>query len=287
MTGRSLIVTLNLFLSTHHSVGSRDWTQQAEKITAVHSLKKWQTTGSPLDGSVHKPIEAAAHSTGHVPTALPASAAMYQHVMMWLFYCAQIHRTLFHHHAALLILPRLFWGWSFLPGPHGHRGWEAAHPGRSWHLVVCRLDPAHHWRPDAQRLQQLVHILLSVAAECDWGHFSGRSYQLNTTSSGGLASSRCCGCESVMIWSWLVLRGFSSSAVRHRSPGTSWGLLQGSHGSGEKWGLIWFFLIQSTWNFPLWECMTMTNSVPASSRAAVLCFHFTHVAQFLWSGPNT
>ncbi|MED6279025.1 hypothetical protein CHARACLAT_030231 [Characodon lateralis] len=50
-----------------------------------------------------------------------------------------------------------------LPGPHGHSSGEAAHPGRPGNLVVRGPDPAYYRRADAQRLQQLVHLLLRTA----------------------------------------------------------------------------------------------------------------------------
>lgn len=72
----------------------------------------------------------------------------------------QVHGALLHHHAALLLLPGLLRGRPLLPGPHGDGGGEAADPGGSGHLVVRGPHPAHHWGADAQRLQQLVHLLL-------------------------------------------------------------------------------------------------------------------------------
>ncbi|KAG7489270.1 TM2 domain-containing protein 2 [Solea senegalensis] len=77
----------------------------------------------------------------------------------------QIHRTLFHHHTAVLLLPGLLRCRPLLPGSHRHRRREAAHSGGFGDLVVRGSDPAHHWRPDAQRLQQLVHVLLRPTAE--------------------------------------------------------------------------------------------------------------------------
>ncbi len=102
---------------------------------------------------------------------IPISFQLTLNVLLYLFLLvfAQIHRTLFHHHTAVLLLPGLFWGRSFLPGPHRHCCGEAAHPGRPGNLVVCGLDPAHNWWPDAQWLQQLVHLLLRPTTECDWG----------------------------------------------------------------------------------------------------------------------
>lgn len=72
----------------------------------------------------------------------------------------QVHWTLFHYHTAVFLLPGLFWSGSLLPGPHWHCCWQTANAGWSWNLVVCWLDPAHHWWAYAQRLQQLVHLLL-------------------------------------------------------------------------------------------------------------------------------
>ncbi|XP_064896897.1 TM2 domain-containing protein 2 isoform X3 [Columba livia] len=74
--------------------------------------------------------------------------------------CVKVHGALFHHHAALLLLPGLLRRGSVLPGPHGHGRGEAADPGRAGDLVVCGSDPAHHRRADAQRRQQLVHRVL-------------------------------------------------------------------------------------------------------------------------------
>lgn len=81
----------------------------------------------------------------------------------------QIHWTLLYHHSAVLFLPGLFWSWSLLPWPHRHCSGEAAHFGRTGNLVVCRLDPANHRWPDAQRLQQLVHLLLRRTAKGGMG----------------------------------------------------------------------------------------------------------------------
>lgn len=110
---------------------------------------------------------------------------------------AQIHWTLFYHHAAVLLLPGLFWGRSFLPGPHWHCCWEASYPRRPWNLVVCGLDPAHHWQPNAQRLQQLVYLLLSSTAECDWElcPILCRYYLLNIENSRELATT--------CLWYWV------------------------------------------------------------------------------------
>ncbi|XP_032568304.1 TM2 domain-containing protein 2 isoform X2 [Chiroxiphia lanceolata] len=74
--------------------------------------------------------------------------------------CVKVHRSLLHHHAALLLLPGLLRRGSVLPGPHRHGRGEAADPGGPGHLVVCGSDPAHHRRADAQRWQQLVHCVL-------------------------------------------------------------------------------------------------------------------------------
>uniref|UniRef100_A0A3Q2UQI7 TM2 domain containing 2 n=1 Tax=Fundulus heteroclitus TaxID=8078 RepID=A0A3Q2UQI7_FUNHE len=86
--------------------------------------------------------------------------------LLWRFWprpLPEIHGTLLHHHAAVLLLPGMFRRRPLLPGPHGHGGGEAAHPGGPGNLVVRGPDPAHHRRPDAQRLQQLVHLLLRTA----------------------------------------------------------------------------------------------------------------------------
>ncbi|MEQ2183213.1 hypothetical protein GOODEAATRI_030390, partial [Goodea atripinnis] len=71
-----------------------------------------------------------------------------------------IHRTLLHHHTAVLLLPGMLRRRPLLPGPHGHSSGEAAHPRRPGNLVVRGPDPAYYRRADAQRLQQLVHLLL-------------------------------------------------------------------------------------------------------------------------------
>lgn len=118
---------------------------------------------------------------------------------------AQILRTLLHHHAVVLLLPGLFWGRSFLPGPHRHSCREAAHLGRPGNLVVCGLDLAYYWRPDAQWLQQLVHLLLRLTAEYYWELWPVLSAQI-----WGMTSA----CNGYEWYLWLVRRGF---------PGTSWG----------------------------------------------------------------
>lgn len=51
----------------------------------------------------------------------------------------------------------------------------------------------------------------------------------------GIGFSRRRGCESVMIWSWFVLRGFCSSAVRSGVQGPPTGLLRKM-----RTNLIWF-----------------------------------------------
>ncbi|KAL2296356.1 hypothetical protein Nmel_018660 [Mimus melanotis] len=63
---------------------------------------------------------------------------------------SQVHRTLLHHHSALLLLPGLLRSGSVLPGPHRHCRGEAADAGGPGHLVVCGSDPADHRRADAQ-----------------------------------------------------------------------------------------------------------------------------------------
>lgn len=94
----------------------------------------------------------------------------------------QIHRTLLHHHAAVLLLPGLLRRRPLLPGPHRHGCGEAAHSGRPGNLVVRGPDLAHYRRSDAQRLQQLVHLLLRRAASaCRWE----RSVRALSEASGG------------------------------------------------------------------------------------------------------
>lgn len=81
----------------------------------------------------------------------------------------QVHGALLHHHAALLLLPGLLRGRPLLSGPHGDGGGQAAHPGGPGHLVVRGPHPAHHREPDAERLQQLVHLLLTRGGAGDPG----------------------------------------------------------------------------------------------------------------------
>lgn len=195
-------MTLNLFLSTHHlaeQIGGRDHRC---------SLKKWQTTSSPLDGSVHKRTDRpCVHSVWRMIVSL----------------CADTPDTISSPRCSTpsssVVLGSIVSAWATRAPLSGNCSpWEVSASGGLWTWSCSSLAAwcpaitatgAHTTECGSRvRLRTLLRQILSV----------------NTTGSGGLAPSRCCRCESAMIWSWLVLRGFSSSAVRRRSPGTSWGL---------------------------------------------------------------
>ncbi|KAJ8380030.1 hypothetical protein SKAU_G00008080 [Synaphobranchus kaupii] len=82
-----------------------------------------------------------------------------------------------------------FGGRPLLPRAHGHGGGEAAHPRRTGHLVVCGPDPAHHWRSDAQRRQQLVHFLLRAKEGETEGRTEGEGAGQRPCGSGYLGFS--------------------------------------------------------------------------------------------------